>query len=151
MSDPATMLGAITTYERRLATQMGIDPASVQKISSDPRSGYSIAMSKESMREAQERYVFFKMFDIEAIEKAAMISNAILGTDYPESGYVISYESIELSEGEQKNMRENIIALLDKGLLSPVDAMFKLYPELTTEQQAIEKLRTIRQQKIEFA
>ena len=27
MSDPATMLGAITTYERRLATQMGIDPA----------------------------------------------------------------------------------------------------------------------------
>jgi hypothetical protein len=48
-------------------------------------------------------------------------------------------------------MRENIIALLDKGLLSPVDAMFKLYPELTTEEQAIEKLRTIRQQKIEFA
>ena len=32
--------------KRRLATQMGIDPASVQKVSSDPRSGYSIAMSK---------------------------------------------------------------------------------------------------------
>ena len=152
MGDPATMLGAITTYERRLATQMGIDPASVQKVSSDPRSGYSIAMSKESMREAQERYEpVFRVSDIEAIEKAAMISNAILGTSYPESGYVIQYESIELSEIEQKSQRENIIALLDKGLLSPVDAMFKLYPDLATEEEAIEKLRTIRQQKIEFA
>ena len=152
MSDPATMLGAITTYERRLATQMGIDPASVQKVSSDPRSGYSIAMSKESMREAQERYEpVFRVSDIEAIEKAAMISNAILKTSYPESGYVIQYESIELSEVEQKSQRENIIALLDKGLLSPVDAMFKLYPDLATEEEAIQKLRTIRQQKIEFA
>lgn len=152
MSDPATMLGAITTYERRLATQMGIDPASVQKISSDPRSGYSIAMSKESMRDAQERFEgVFRVADLEAIEKAAMISNRILGTNYPESGYVISYESIELSEMEQKAQTENIIALLDKGLLSPVEAMLKLYPDLTTEEQAIEKLRTIRQQKIEFA
>ena len=152
MSDPATMLGAITTYERRLATQMGIDPASVQKVSSDPRSGYSIAMSKESMREAQERFEpVFRVSDIEAIEKAAMISNSILKTNYPESGYVIQYESIELSEMEQKSQRENIIALLDKGLLSPVDAMFKLYPDLATEEEAIEKLRTIRQQKIEFA
>ena len=151
MSDPATMLGAITTYERRLATQMGIDPASVQKVSSDPRSGYSIAMSKESMRDAQQRFQpTFSVSDIEAIEKSAMISNRLLGTNYPESGYVISYESIELSEGEQKAQRENIIALLDKGLYSPVDAMFKLYPELTTEEQAMEKLRLIRQQKIEF-
>tara|TARA_B100000405_G_scaffold224944_1_gene160240 strand:+ start:2051 stop:3505 length:1455 start_codon:yes stop_codon:yes gene_type:complete len=151
MSDPSTMLGAIVTYERRLATQMGIDPASVQKVSSDPRSGYSIAMSMESMRAAQERYKpMFEVSDIEAIEKAAMISNAILGTDYPESGYIISYEAIELSEAELKTQTENIIALLDKGLISPVDAMFKIYPELSTEEQAIQKLRIIRQQKIEF-
>jgi hypothetical protein len=32
-----------------------------------------------------------------------------------------------------------------------VDAMMKLYPDITTEEQAVEKLRTIRQQKIEFA
>ena len=89
--------------------------------------------------------------DIEAIEKAAMISNAILGTKYPENGYIINYEAVELDESEQKNLRENTIALLDKGLLSPVDAMLKLYPDITTEDEAIEKLKTIRQQKIEFA
>ena len=49
-----------------------------------------------------------------------------------------------------KTQTENIIALLDKGLISPVDAMFKIYPELSTEEQAIQKLRIIRQQKIEF-
>jgi NACalpha-BTF3-like transcription factor len=146
------MLGAIVTYERRLATQMGIDPASVQKVSSDPRSGYSIAMSKESMRDAQEKYQFqFRTSDMEAISKAAMISNAILNTNYPEDGYIISYEAIELSEMEAKAQRENIIALLDKNLIGPVDAMMKLYPDITTEEQAVEKLRTIRQQKIEFA
>ena len=152
MSDPSTMLGAIVTYERRLATQMGIDPASVQKVSSDPRSGYSIAMSKESMRDAQEKYEFqFRTSDMEAISKAAMISNAILQTNYPEDGYIISYEAIELSEMEAKAQRENIIALLDKNLIGPVDAIMKLYPDITTEEQAVEKLRTIRQQKIEFA
>lgn len=152
MSDPATMIGAITTYERRLAAQMGIDPASVQKVSSDPRSGYSIAMSTHALRQVQKKSIpIQQVFDIEAIEKAAMISNAILGTKYPENGYIINYEAVELDESEQKNLRENTIALLDKGLLSPVDAMMKLYPDITTEEEAIEKLKTIRQQKIEFA
>jgi hypothetical protein len=152
MSDPSVMLGAIVTYERRLATQMGIDPASVQKVSSDPRSGYSIAMSKESIREAQQRFEeTFRYSDIQAIEIGAMVSNAILGTNYPETGYIINYESIELSEMEKKSQRENIIALMDKGLLGPLDAMFQLYPEITTEAEAIDKLRSIKQQKIEFA
>ena len=68
-----------------------------------------------------------------------------------EDGYIISYEAIELSEMEAKAQRENIIALLDKNLIGPVDAIMKLYPDITTEEQAVEKLRTIRQQKIEFA
>lgn len=152
MSDPSVMLGAIVTYERRLATQMGIDPASVQKVSSDPRSGYSIAMSKESIREAQQKYEeTMRYSDLEAIQKGAMVSNAILGTNYPTEGYIINYESIELSEMERKAQRENIVALMEKNLLGPIDAMFQLYPEITTEEEAIQKLRNIRQQKIEFA
>ena len=57
----------------------------------------------------------------------------------------------KVSELEAKAQRENIIALLDKNLIGPVDAIMKLYPDITTEEQAVEKLRTIRQQKIEFA
>ena len=152
MDDPLTMISAITTYERRLASQMGIDPASVQKVSSDPRSGYSIAMSMDAMRTAQKRFEpMFRVADLEAIKKGAMVSNAILGTQYPTEGYVISYESIPLTKEEQKSQRENVIALLDKSLLSYIDAIMELYPEITTEEQAVEKLRQIRQQKIEFA
>ena len=80
-----------------------------------------------------------------------MVSNAILGTNYPETGYIINYESTELSEMERKAQRENIVALMEKNLLGPIDAMFQLYPEITTEEEAIQKLRNIRQQKIEFA
>jgi len=64
---------------------------------------------------------------------------------------MISYEAIELSEMEAKAKTENIIKLLDKNLISPVDAILKMYPEITTEEEAVEKLRIIRQQKIEFA
>ena len=59
--------------------------------------------------------------------------------------------SLSEEKMEQKAQTENITALLEKNLISPVDAMFKLYPDITTEEQAIEKLRIIRQQKIEFA
>ena len=152
MDDPLSMISAITTYERRLAAQMGIDPASVQKVSSDPRSGYSIAMSMDAMRSAQKKYEpTQRVADIEAISMGAMVSNAILGTSYPTDGYVISYESIPLTKGERKAQIENTLALMAKGLLGPVDAMMDLYPEISTEEQAMEKLRQIKQQKIEFA
>ena len=40
---------------------------------------------------------------------------------------------------EAKSQRENIIALLDKNLIGPVDAIMKLYPDITTEEEAVEK------------
>ena len=92
-----------------------------------------------------------RVADIEAISMGAMVSNAILGTSYPTDGYVISYESIPLTKGERKAQIENTLALMEKGLLGPVDAMMDLYPEISTEEQAMEKLRQIKQQKIEFA
>ena len=150
LKDPNQMIGAITVYERRLATQMGIDPASVTKVSSDPRSGYSIAMSQAQIRDAQRRFSpVFKVGDMQALVLGAKISNRFLGTNYPEEPiYNIQYIAVPLSPEELKAQREEITFRLEKGLIGMVEATQELYD--ITEEEAVEKLRIIRQQRIEF-
>ena len=150
LKDPNQMISAITVYERRISSQMGIDPASVTKVSSDPRSGYSIAMSQASTRDAQRRFSeVFRVGDMEALVLGAKISNRFLGTNFPEEPiYSIQYIAVPLSPEELKAQRENTIQLMEKGLLGHVEAIMDLYD--LTEEEAVEKLRTIRQQRIEF-
>ncbi len=150
LKDPNQMISAITVYERRLASMMGIDAASVTKVSSDPRSGYSIAMSQASMRDAQRRFSsVFRVGDLQAITIGAKVSNRFLGTNYPEEPiYSIQYVAVPMSPEELKSQRTDIIEKMDKGLMGPVEAIQDLYD--LTEEEAVEKLRTIRQQRIEF-
>ena len=129
--DVSQMLEAITVYERRLATYAGINPADVQKMSGDPRSGYAIAISRSSLREAQRKFApSFRIADIHTLEITAKIANRYLGTSYPESGYRIEYHAIPLSPTESKEQRENMLALLAAGLISKVDAIKILHPDL---------------------
>ena len=129
--DVGEMLEAITIYERRLATYMGINPADVQKMSGDPRSGFAIAISRSSLREAQRKFApSFRKSDIDTLEISAKMANRFLGGSYPETGYRIEYHAIPLSPMEQKEQRENILSLLDAGLISKVDAIQILHPDL---------------------
>jgi hypothetical protein len=150
LKDPNQMISAITVYERRLSSQMGIDPASVTKVSSDPRSGYSIAMSQSATRDAQRRFSgVFRVGDMQALVLGAKISNRFLGTNYPEESiYSIQYIAVPLSPEELKAQREDIIQKMERGLIGHVEAIQDLYD--ITEEEAIEKLRTIRQQRNEF-
>jgi hypothetical protein len=129
--DVSQMLESITVYERRLATYAGINPADVQKMSGDPRSGYAIAISRSSLREAQRKFApSFRMSDVETLEISAKISNRYLGTNYPETGYRIEYHAIPLSPQESKEQRENMLTLLEAGLISKIDAIKILHPDL---------------------
>ena len=150
LKEPNQMISAITVYERRLSSMMGIDPASVTKVSSDPRSGYSIAMSQASTRDAQRRFSeVFRVGDVQSIVLGAKISNRFLGTNYPEEPvYNIQYVAVPMSPEELKAQREDIIQKMEKGLIGHVEAIQDLYD--LTEEEAVEKLRTIRQQRIEF-
>jgi len=100
-------------------------------MSGDPRSGYAIAVSRSSLREAQRKYApSFRMADQETISISAKISNRFLGTDYPETGYRVEYHAIPLSPEESKEQRENMLSLLNAGLISKVDAIKMLHPDL---------------------
>jgi len=148
--DVTKMLESITVYERRLAAYMGINPSDVQRMSGDPRSGAAIAISRSSLREAQRKFApSFRRGDIETIEISAKVSNRFLGTDYPESGYRIEYLAIPLSPQEQKEQRENILSLLNAGLISKVDAIKVLHPDLD-ELDARKMLLRIQQDNLSF-
>lgn len=146
--DIEKMLETITVYERGLASNAGINPADVQKMSGDPRSGYAIAVSRSSLRESQRRFApAFRRADIRTLEISAMIANQFIGGDYPETGYRIEYHAIELSPEESKSQREHILSLLGAGLISKIDAIQILHPDLD-EQDARNKLIRIQQQNL---
>ena len=128
--DVGQMLESITVYERRISSYMGINPADVQKMSGDPRSGYAIAISRSSLRESQRKYApAFRRADVETLEISAKISNRYMNTSYPETGYRVEYHAIPLSPQESKEQRENMLSLLQAGLISKVDAMKILHPD----------------------
>ena len=132
--DVTAMIEAITVYERRLATLAGVNPGDVQKMTGDPRSGYAIAISRSSMREAQAQYTpSFRIADLHTIEVSAKMLNRFEGTSYPESGYQIVYYELPKSEQELKAEREERNDLMEKGMLSQIQAVMRMFPDYDRE------------------
>lgn len=148
--DIEKMLESITVYERRLASSGGINGADVQRMTGDPRSGYAIAISRSSLREAQRKFApAFRRGDVETLEISAKILNRFFQTNFPESGYRVEYHTIALSPEESKAQREHILTLLEAGLMSKIEAMQILHPDLD-EAEAIERLQKIQKVNIQL-
>ena len=149
-TDPHSLLESIAKYEYRVAAAAGISPADLTRTSGDPRSGYSLSISKAGQREAQKKYApTFRMGDEELLSKSAILSNRFLGTNLPESGYRVSYHSTPLSPEEMKAQREDIIAKMNAGLMSPVQAVMLMFDDMD-EREAIAYLQKIRTERAQF-
>lgn len=149
-ADVHSLLESIAKYEYRVATTSGISPSELQRTSGDPRSGYALAVSRQGQREAQRKYApVFRMADEELLSKTAILSNRFLNTSLPETGYRIAYKSLPLSPEETRAAREDIIQKLSAGLISPIQAMQIMYPDLS-EEQARQELIKIRKERAEF-
>jgi hypothetical protein len=98
-SDPDKVAESISKYERRLSGMVGIDPASVQKVSGDPRSGYAISVSRDSQIEAQRRFApQFRRGDLETLRVSAAVLGSAAGAKLPGTGYAIEYGPEVLEE-----------------------------------------------------
>lgn len=149
-ADPSSLLESVSKYEYRVATAGGISPAELSRTSGDPRSGYALSVSREGQREAQRRYApIFRISDLEIVSKTASLCNRFLNTTLPEDGYRVQYHTKPLSSQEVQVIREDIIAKLDAGLISPIGAMMLLHPDLD-EDGARAKLLQIRRERAEF-
>ena len=142
--DVESLLQAVSNYETRVAQFSGVSPAEISRANGDPRSGYALSITREGQREAQRRYEpQFRRSDQQLLSITAALVNRHFGTSYPENGYRVQYQSIPLSPNELQAQREDLIAKLGAGLLSPVDAYMALNPGIDRP-EAIFRLQEIR-------
>ena len=119
--------------------------------SGDPRSGYAISVSRSGQREISRKFApVQRITDESLINKAAILCNKYLGANLPEDHrYRIQYKQISLSPEEMKAQREDVIQKLHANLISPVDAIQILNPDLDRD-GAIAELNRIRRERTEF-
>ena len=137
-ASPTELMEAIQMYERRAAAAFNIS-ANMLRTSGDPRSGYALSIDKSGKREAQRSYApTQRLYDEEFIAKVAAMSNRLLNTNLPESGYRIKYAAIPLSPSEMDAQRKDILEKIKAGLLSKIDAYILLNPDCDREEAARE-------------
>jgi hypothetical protein len=149
-TDPHALLESISKYEMRVGLAAGLSPSELSRTNGDPRSGYALAVSKSGQREAQKKFApVFRLGDEELLAKTAMLANRFLGTSLPEVGYRVSYHSMPLTPEEMRAQREDIIAKMQAGLISPVQAVMMMYEDMD-QREAREYLLQIRRERAEF-
>lgn len=148
-SDPDKLLESITKYETRVCSSAGLS-AEILRQSGDPRSGFAISLSREGQRESTKKFApIFRKNDQMLLAKSAMLANRFLETNLPEKGYRVQYQPIGLSAEEQEKQTQDIIAKLAAGLISPVDALMILNPDLDAQEAKLE-LDRIRRERAEY-
>lgn len=148
-ADPQKMMETINAYEYRVANASGLATSSL-KSSGDPRSGFSLSVSRDGQREAARKFSpIFSFCDSSTLSKSAALCNRFLGTSLPETGYRIEYAQLPMSPEEKKSLREDTIAKLNAGLYSPINAMQALHPGID-EATAREMLMKIRRERAEL-
>ena len=123
--DPEKILSSIMTYERRLV-DMALGSAQVTRASSDMRSGYSLAVSRESQRELQRSYEpQFRRADQELLQKVA----GLLG--FPRAKWGITYHAIPRDPAEVRAELDRMVGQIEAGLLDKVTAYQQMHPGMT--------------------
>jgi hypothetical protein len=123
--DPEKILSSIMTYERRLV-DMALGSAQVTRASSDMRSGYSLAVSRESQRELQRSYEpQFRRTDQEVLQKVA----GLLG--FPRAKWGITYHAIPRDPAEVRAELDRMVGQIEAGLLDKVTAYQQMHPGMT--------------------
>lgn len=141
--DPEKLMAAISSFEQGLAQYAGVSPADLLRTGADPRSGASLAISRDGLRQAQARFEpQLRRGDLELLAVSAMVLNGATGSTYAEAGYTIAYPSIPQSVEEARAVREELSTKIGLGLMSKVDAYIRLNPG-TDRSTAIAELQRI--------
>ena len=125
--DPEALFRALSLYERRLLLSAGLHPPDVTRQQADVRSGYSLAVAREAVREQQRlSEPSFRRADMAAIRLAAIALNSATGSSYPEVGYEIDYRGLPPSPVEDAAKLQVVTDMLDRGVISADEARVAL-------------------------
>jgi hypothetical protein len=139
--EPRSAAEALRTYAHGLAIYAGLNPSDLQ--TTQAQSGYAIVVGREGMRRVMKaREPSFMASDRLLLATAAKLANSYGGHSLPtEPGaYSIEYRGAKESDTERKARAELVRAELDMGLISKVDALRALHPEIESDEEAIERL-----------
>ena len=139
--EPQSAAMALKLYSHGLAIYAGLNPSDLQ--TTQAQSGYAIVVGREGMRRVMKaREPSFKASDRLLLATAAKLANSYGGHSLPtEPGeYSIEYRGAKESDTERKARAELVRAELDMGLISKVDALRALHPEIESDEEAIERL-----------
>lgn len=137
-ADPKSLAEAVSLYERRSLGYAGFNAADVVRDHADPRSGYSLSVNRDAIREAQRRFgPVFEPADVETLSLTATMINGALGAEVlPEDGWGIRYEALPPSIEERASERNEVKDLLSLGLYSRIEARMRLLGETRSEASA---------------
>lgn len=150
--DPLQAAEALRLYEQGLAVYAGLNPADLQI--TQAQSGYAIVVSRAGQRKAQKMVEpSYRMADQKLLATAAQLANFYMNVNLPENPreYGISYRSLKPSVEEMKAETEVIKAEVELGILSKLDAIRRLHPEIESDEEALERLIRVREIENELA
>jgi len=139
-ADVGAMLDAVIRYEQRVATFAGISASDFLRQSGDARSGYALSISQSGKRQAARKLEpTVKEGDEHVVAICAKLLNLWSRRDggdglrLAEYGYEVEYTSLQLTPEEIAAKRESVLALLDRGLITPAEARAELRGETLDE------------------
>ncbi len=137
-ADPSALQAAVAAYESRIVSMLGVGAGDIAR-TSDPRSGYSLVLSREAQREAARRYMpIFRASDRELVRISAILANrAGLTIGAPEDGYDLAYQSLPASVHEQQAELTRDKTEIELGLLSPVEAFMRRNPGIDYDRATV--------------
>ena len=144
--DPLAAAEALRLYEQGLAVYAGLSPSDLQVTSG--QSGYAIVVSRAGQRKAQKAVEpAFRMADQKLLATAAALSNFYINTNLPEDPreYGVHYRALKPTFEERKAEAEAIKAEVELGLISSLDALRRLHPEIESDEEALERLLRVRE------
>lgn len=151
--DPEAILRSIAMYERRILTLAGLSAPDVTRAEADIRSGYSLVVAREAIREVQRQHEpQFRAADQEILATAAKLLNRTTGSSYSEDprSYHVAYQGLTRTPAETRAELDKIQAEIAMGVASPVDAWLALNPGFSRA-HAIEAMRQTRTEAADVA
>jgi hypothetical protein len=125
---PEELIKSIRSYEERLVEAAGLR-VDVTRQSSDIRSGYSLAVAREAIREAQRVYEpLFARSDARLLWLTAWLLRQ------PDEPLTIRYLGLPQSPAERRQAVDEVIRLREAGLISRVEAWLRLHPGATDDE-----------------
>lgn len=130
--EPSKLIDAIRTYTAMIGETLGIGKWDAEQLG--PQSGIALTIKRDAVREMTARTEpQFRRGDLELARKAALIHNLYaVGADrLPVDGYSITYTAIPKSREEMTTELDRDLKLIEAGLLSRVDMIQQMRPELS--------------------